>query len=394
MAKVRMSARDRLAAHLVIVAIFGMVVLGVLALYATGIFAPVEQLPVLADTPPLNLSTAPPARSLLNWLFPTASAEGEPSDTAARVDQLLLDERGEHDIAEADRVPEDKNNLYINPNLPEGWANILLLATDGRDISAKNGRTDVMIIASLNPSTGEVKLSSLARDLAVQIPGVEKINRLNAAYAYGGPNLAIRTINQVFEMNIKYYAAVNFASMAAIVDELGGVTLTLIPGEPESINELVAVGEDYEGFAKNSARRTLTAADVGIPVHLDGLQAVSYARVRKMDNDLQRGSRQRILLQALMDQVLPDLNASMARRLVTTMIPHIATNLPITEALGLPAAMLKSGSITIADMAIPVEGTHHNETIDEKDMISFNLKQNVNALHTFIYGAYYPANPL
>ncbi|MDR0929315.1 MAG: LCP family protein [Oscillospiraceae bacterium] len=394
MAKARMSARDRLAAHLVIIAILAMVLLGILSLYATGIFAPVERLPVLADTPPLNLSTAPPSRSLLDWLFPTASAEGEPSDTASRVDQLLLDERGEYDIAEADRVPEDKNNLNLNQNLPKDWVNILLMATDGRDINAKNGRTDVMIIASLNHSTGEIKLSSLARDLAVQIPGVAKANRLNAAYAYGGPNLSIRTINKVFEMNIKYYAVVNFASMAAIVDELGGVSLALIEGEPESINELVAVGEDYEGFAKNSARRTLTAEDVGTVVHLDGLQAVSYARVRKIDNDLQRGSRQRILLQALMDQVMPNLNSSMVRRLVTTMIPHVATNLPFTEMVGLPAAMLRADAITIADMAIPIEGTYRNETIDDKDMISFNQKQNVEALHNFIYGAYYPANPL
>lgn len=131
--------------------------------------------------------------------------------------------------------------------------------------------------------------------------------------------------------------------MADIVDALGGVDIYLEGLEYYYINYNVAVAEDYEGFEKSKTRRTLTEADDGISVHLDGLQAVSYARIRKLDSDLQRGSRQRILLQALMNKMLENMTSSTLISLAVTLVPNTSTNLDMPTILQLGTRFLAAG---------------------------------------------------
>lgn len=391
--KRRYSARDQLTASLVLV-VLGMVLMGGIGLYMTGIFDPVEATVALADTEPLNLPTQPP-RSLLDWLFPTARAEEESetrsaSELEALLEDIVAEERGEEEIAAEDRVTVEKGDLALNQNLPDDWLNVLLMGTDSRDVNAKTGRTDVMIIASVNLKTGEIKLSSLARDLYVPIPNGVGENRINAAHAFGGPELALKTVNQNFEMNIQDYALVNFAGMASIVDAVGGVDIELVGEEWFWINYGVALGEDYEGFAKSDARRLLTEEDMDTVVHLDGLQAVAYARIRKMDNDLQRASRQRILLQAIMEKAMA--SKSTLVNVALSMLPYVNTNMTPNRIMQLVLQFLAADSFSFTEMSIPVEGTYRNETVNEMQVITFDQAQNNQALHNFIYGAYYPAS--
>lgn len=391
--KRRYSARDQLTASLVLV-VLGMVLMGGIGLYMTGIFDPVEATVALADTEPLNLPTQPP-RSLLDWLFPTARAEEESetrsaSELEALLEDIVAEERGEEEIAAEDRVTVEKGDLALNQNLPDDWLNVLLMGTDSRDVNAKTGRTDVMIIASVNLKTGEIKLSSLARDLYVPIPNGVGENRINAAHAFGGPELALKTVNQNFEMNIQDYALVNFAGMASIVDAVGGVDIELVGEEWFWINYGVALGEDYEGFAKSDARRLLTEEDMDTVVHLDGLQAVAYARIRKMDNDLQRASRQRILLQAIMEKAMA--SKSTLVNVALSMLPYVNTNMTPNRIMQLVLQFLAADSFSFTEMSIPVEGTYRNETVNEMQVITLDQAQNNQALHNFIYGAYYPAS--
>lgn len=437
--KPRITWKDRLTAYLVLMVIVCFIGIGAFALYLTGIFDPVEVTgEALADTTPLALATIPPPEvddpaqdegeandaagpdaaaesaaaprqssalraKLLDFLVPRAAAEeadaAEMADAAPRSEDELgallaeieAQETGEEEITEDQRVAVDKNDLAKNPNLPEDIYSVLLLATDSRDVNSVGGRSDVLIIASLDRTLGEIKLASVSRDLWVPISGTSN-NKINAAYAFGGPYLALKTINEQFELNLEDYVVVNFATMASIIDSLGGVDITLTGMEYAYINYLVAVGEDYEGFAKSSARRALTEADAEETMHLDGLQAVSYARIRKLDSDIQRGSRQRILLQAMMDRAMSNLSLSTFYSLAMNMLNTTSTNIKLTTVMDVGNWLLSLDAYpAMREMAIPVAGSYRGSREKEMDVLVFNRGQNVEALHTFLFGAYMPA---
>lgn len=340
----------------------------------------------------LELATPPPKNSsLLDRLFSVASAE-EGDGLEGLLGELEAEEGVEEDIPEDQRVTITKDDLALNTNLPEGVYNVLLMATDSRDVNANTGRSDVMIIASLDMTANEIKLVSLSRDLWVPIANTSRSNKLNAAYAYGGPLLALKTVNQLFEMNMQDYIVVNFATMSEIVDALGGVDIQLMGEEYKYINENVAVSEDYEGFAKSDARRVLTEAERDTVVHLDGLQAVSYARIRKMDDDLQRGSRQRILLQAMMDKAMQNLSLSTFYSLATSMMNSTSTNMKLTQVMDIGTWILSADSFpTLGELSIPVPGSFRSDMEDGLSVVKFAQAQNVEALHTFLFGEYIPA---
>lgn len=423
--KRRYTARDRLAAHLVILIVFVLLLMGAIGLYLSGIFTPVTGTVSMQNTPELELEvpTKEPTSRLLDWLFPSAMAEesapaetadenvastdadaleadaaGEPEtveDLEALFAQIVEEERGESDITDADRVTVDKKDLAINPNLPEEWYNVLLMATDSRDIRADSGRTDVMIIASIHQKTGEIKLTSLSRDMYVQIPNTSGSNRINTAYAFGRANLAMKTVNHTFEMNISDYVLVNFHVMAEIVDSLGGVDIQLHGNEWEMLNAIVDVAEDFEGFSKTSTRRRLTEQDADTVVHMDGVQAVSYARVRKSDSDIQRGSRQRVLLQKMMDKIMENATIGTLLSMFNSVSRTADTNIVVSKMMELGSMMLMTEP-TITEFALPAANTFKNST--EKDskgkemmVLSVNIPQNTKLLHEFIYGEYHPA---
>ncbi|MCL1965434.1 MAG: LCP family protein [Firmicutes bacterium] len=465
-AKIRASARDRLIANLVLVAILGMVCMGAATLYLLGVFDPAEGLAMLEDTPPLSFATRPPRpespaidpgkaqaapddmslpateppqressapeeeqadtgdtpamtfithpprqEGLVSWLFASASAEGSDpeqntppgADLEALLEDILIAERTEDAIPKSEIIAVDEKDLFIRKNLPPDWINILLLGTDGRGSNMKNGNTDLIMIASVNEKTAEIKLVSLARDMYVQIPGGSKSSRINTAYAYGGggklgAKLALKTINMLFEMNIQYYVVVNFADVVAIVDAIGGVDISLADGEYPYINEYVAIGEEYEGFPKSSARRTLSAEQNGTRVHLDGLQALSYARIRQLDNDLQRGNRHRILINEVLGKVMANLSYASIVSLANTMVPHTDTNFPIpTEGMRIGVALMwAKDSISVQELSLPIAGSFQYISVPgrnglDMDVLQYNQKTNTKALHEFIYGEYIPA---
>ena len=133
----------------------------------------------------------------------------EAGDTEDEDDGLMISDEAMESIeildAEIDETV-DPDSLDLNENLPDNVVNILLVGVDTRSTDMDEGyqHGDVQIICSINKDTGSVKLTSLQRDLYVAIPGYKSKNRINVAYARGGGELAMRTINSVFEMNIEY----------------------------------------------------------------------------------------------------------------------------------------------------------------------------------------------
>ena len=136
-----------------------------------------------------------------------------------------------------------------------------------------------------------VKLTSILRDTVVDIDG-HGSTKINAAYAYGGAELAMRTVNQTFQMNITKYVVVDYLTIARLVDAVGGVDIVISQAEMEQINAnnsryagSTRVAEDL-GYMPAPVREY--SEDGETPVHLDGLQAVGYARIRKLDSDFMR----------------------------------------------------------------------------------------------------------
>ena len=300
----------------------------------------------------------------------------------------------------------DPDSLDLNTNLPDNVVNILLVGVDTRSTDMDEGyqHGDVQIICSINKDTGSVKLTSLQRDLYVAIPGYKSKNRINVAYARGGGELAMRTINSVFEMNIEYYVTINFYGLASIIDAIGGVDIEMTKAEAKAINTYLKKhppkydnqGDDYE--------RVPLEVRSGVQ-HLDGIQAVMYARTRSVDNDFGRTARQRKLLDLLLQKIMKD-NMSIDKlvELMQVCMPYVTTNLNASTMLQLGVGLLgsdlisraKAGESLLEQHRIPMDETwKYDHTDSGASVVVFRTvkrrQENVEALHKFIYGEYIPA---
>ena len=203
--------------------------------------------------------------------------------------------------------------------------NILIIGADS--LSTMSGRTDVMMVCSINKLTGEAKLISLLRDCLVPIEGLG-YNRLNTAYASGGVPLCVNTINRLFGLDIQKYVLVNFSGTVEIVDACGGVDLTLTSTE-------VYYLQNKGTPAKRNSNGTY---------HLDGEAALTFMRFRKDSSDFRRTERQREVITALFRQVLSDTSASELYDLVRDLFGIIKTNVTLDEALSLAQTAVNVGA--------------------------------------------------
>ena len=298
------------------------------------------------------------------------------------------------------------DDLELNPNLPDNVVNILLVGVDTRSTTLDDGlqHGDVQIILSINKDTGSVKLTSILRDLYVTIPGYKSKNRINVAYSRGGGALAMRTINHTFEMNIEHYVTINFYGLASIIDAIGGVDVDLTKAEAKAINTyLKKHPPKYDNQDKEYERVPLEAV-AGVQ-HLDGVQAVMYARTRSVDNDFGRTARQRHLLDLLLQKIMQDMTVDKLMSLMETSLPYVQTNVNASTMLSLGLSVLNSdiisraqaGESLLGQMRIPMDDTwKYDKTEGGSSVVVFRTvarrEENVQALHEFIYGQYYPAS--
>ena len=177
--------------------------------------------------------------------------------------------------------------------------NIALFGVDAREEDDDTGRSDSLMILTVDKRHNKLKLTSILRDSEVQIEGYGS-DKITHAYAYGGPELAIKTLNQNFYLDIQDYVTVNFFQMAKIVDAFGGVDLTITEDEMHEINNnLTALYLESEDFSLSDSDYLHEYGEV----HLTGKQAVAYARIRHLDSDNVRASRQQQVLEALVQSL-------------------------------------------------------------------------------------------
>lgn len=282
-------------------------------------------------------------------------------------------------------------DLSINENLPSEWMNVLLLGSDART-KEESSRTDTMIICSINTNTGEVKLTSMMRDTAIDFTNLGQYNgtyRLNAANFFGGPKLVMQTLNERLNLNIQYYAMVDFTTFSIVAEKLGGIDIDVSEAEMEQINKNAA--QQYS-LAKKAGidESELEATNVlleqsGQNVHLNGRQVVAYARIRKLDSDSQRTERQRKVLVALLGKIR-QLNPTQMVEIGTTLFQYVSTNIDMNTAITVATKVLGSDMSEVPQLRLPEKDTYVQDTREGQAMLyDTNWDANAAAIYSFIY---------
>ncbi|MBQ2834184.1 MAG: LCP family protein [Clostridia bacterium] len=273
-------------------------------------------------------------------------------------------------------MPVADGDYDVFEGLDENRINVLLIGTDTRENDMDTGRADTMMICSLHKQTGDVKIVSLSRDLWVKMGERNHQNRLNAAHTFGGANLLIQTINRTFDMNIEHYVTVNFYGICDIVDALGGVTINIRADEASLVNQMA------EPKFSNVEIIPLEKQD-GEQV-LCGAQALAYARIRSLDNDIERQNRQRKLLMAIAAKVR-ECSILDIPGIISTCLEYVKTNLTLGEILPLAIGVLDHGISDIALRGIPQEGEYSYESGDGVSKLIINEDRMTEVIHQFIY---------
>lgn len=321
------------------------------------------------------------------------SATNAPSATAASaVVSALAATLGDEDavlqpLPEEDRV--QVSDLSLNTSLPDDWLNILLLGTDERSLN-EAARTDTMIICSIHKETHKVKLTSIMRDIAVSYDDLDEHNgtyRINAANYFGGPEYAMKIVNECFGMNIEYYATVNFFGFQKIAQALGGITMDITKEEMDQINKY-AVKQAKAAYAagideSDQINEYLTVYGEDTP--LNGRQTLAYARIRKIDSDFSRAERQRKVLVALMNK-LKERSATEIIALGLSMFEHVTTNMDFETVIGIAVDVLGSDFKDVESFRLPIADSYKQETRNEESMFyDCDWETNARELQNFIY---------
>lgn len=254
--------------------------------------------------------------------------------------------------------------------------NIALFGVDTRDVTSDSGRSDAVLILSIDRKHNKIKLISLARDTCVQIDGHGN-DKLTHAYAYGGPQLAVKTLNQNFGMDIEDFVTVNFAQLANIIDYIGGVVINVTEEEREFINTECFDEQNKLGI------ETQTLEESG-DVTLTGGQALAYARNRDIGSDTARAGRQREVLMAMFNQV-KSMNFTKLPGLVGMVLSQCATSLSDSEMMDIGFWGLTSNA-TVEECGLPNSACDaYGGTIDGVWYFIYDLNTATDIIQKFIY---------
>lgn len=252
----------------------------------------------------------------------------------------------------------------------EGVTNILLIGNDSRE-NGEDGRSDAMILLSINDRTRKIYMTSILRDIYVDIPGHDG-NRLNAAYAYGGAELLLETVEQNFEIDVNRYVQVNFEAFAGLVDAVGGVELTLTGEELAYVNGYLV---EYNMLTKRPEGTDYVDVNSPGEVHLNGAQALAYSRIRYIGTDFGRTKRQRDVLTAVIKK-LPAALIENPEELTEGILPNLTTNLTKSECFLLSLQAGKLLGYELISGTVPVEGSYQDATIRGMSVLSIDFEEN------------------
>ncbi len=282
-------------------------------------------------------------------------------------------------------ITKNPEELGASDTVDDEIMNIALFGVDSRENTFK-GRSDSIMILSVNLNTKKIKLISVLRDSFVPIEKNGKTNysKINSAYASGGPELAIKTLNSVFALDITEYATVNFGGMEDIIDAVGGVEVTVTESELQYVNSNLA--REAEKYGGNKEDYKITAGKN----NLNGVKAVLYSRIRYFlnsegtANDYGRTDRQRLVLQQLFNKAV-QMNKTRYIELISTLAPCCETSLSYSEILNLGVKVLLNKP-TFEESRVPsLEYTMAAPKTSAGSIVYYDLEFAANIIHAFIY---------
>lgn len=291
------------------------------------------------------------------------------------------------------KVDLDKDEIVINEAVKEreettnmkGYRNIALFGVDSTTGAlTKNTRSDTIMIASINQDTGDCKLVSVYRDTYLNLSN-DTYNKCNAAYAKGGPEMAINMLNMNLDMNITDFITVGFAGLTDTIDALGGIMIDVDSAEIHHLNS-------YQFTMAEDLKRSYKEVTSTGYQQLNGLQATAYCRIRyTAGDDFKRAERQREVLLAVADKVKTASPATL-NQIANDVFNEVYTSLDLTEIIELLGGASK---YNIVDQGgFPAEEYRTTGTIGAKGscVVPMDLKENVEWLHKFLFDEDYTAS--
>ena len=276
---------------------------------------------------------------------------------------------------------DDNIDSYLTDKRAEvaNMRHLLLIGIDARP-GETTGRSDTMIIVTLDPDGNVIKLTSIMRDLYVEIPG-RKNNRINATYVFGGPDLLMETIELNFGVHIDHYIAVNFSMLGKLIDSIGGLTLTV---ENEyymrRINAVIKQDNRVLGIDRNDQLLTEPGEQL-----MTGKQAQAYARYRygTADGDFGRTVRQREIITKIFEK-LNQMTAIELMGLVVDNFDNVYTNLSVSDLASYAPVLISMKDAEIQEMRLPIDGGYQSKTIAGMSVLVPNREKNMQALLEFL----------
>lgn len=281
-------------------------------------------------------------------------------------------------LGKIDYVDLKSTEITINHGVDESletYRNIALLGIDARsDTFGTGNRSDCIMILSLNEKTKDVKIASVYRDTYLNIDG-HGLDKVTHAYSYGGPKLALNTLNKNLDLNITEFVAINFDTVRVVVDSIGGVEIPIDSQEVKYINGYI--NSLNKQFGTSSANITTPGT-----YKLDGVQALAYSRIRYTDGgDYKRTERMRDVFMAVFKKA-KTMNISELNNLANTILPHVSTNISENEIMGM---IPKAISFNIKDsFGWPYE-TEGKMITKVWYGVPINLQKNVSKLHESLF---------
>ncbi|MFV3011497.1 LCP family protein [Clostridium botulinum] len=276
-------------------------------------------------------------------------------------------------------ISKDDKELKIDKKAESYGDDVINIAFFGLDRRKKEepSRSDAVMILSLDKKHKKVKLSSIMRDSYVDIEGHGK-TKLNHAYAYGGPELAIKTINSNFKLNIRDFVAVDFYGLENIIDTVGGVEIPVRSDEIKYINSYM------QGTGKVENKAVQKVQNPGLQ-NLNGMQAVAYARIRYTSGgDYERTERQRTVLTAIMNKI-KKLGPTEFPKVVGALLPNVESSLSSTEIIKMGTSVFTLGIDNVEQQRFPLDNYCEGKLIDGIYYLLFNKEKTIDQMYKYIF---------
>ena len=316
----------------------------------------------------IDIVTDDESFELLSSIEPDERDKNHSLPDSPEEDKKALEEALRRNLEENEKELMSDDNVF----------NILLIGCDARSKSGR-GRSDSMILLSINKEKEKVVMTSFLRDTWVSIPDVGP-QRLNAAYVFGGPKLLIRTIQSNFGIRIDKYARVNFYSFMEAIDAIGGVDIEVTDEELEYLNDYSRHQNKLLGL--DTEKDILQKAG---KYTLNGVQALAYARIRYVGTDFARTQRQRTVMNEIFRKA-KNLSLTELNDFLEKVLPNVTTNLEKGEIFSMILHASSYLSYERTEQSIPNLRSFKNMVIDGMMVLGIDFDKYKAELKQSIYG--------